>query len=118
MSIVGTFETCPLILRTSVHRGRWKSPRSDQTDANDRAKADLFQCHSGNRQLKLLTYKPAYLNAKRSRERRDGGFRRARSGNDGSSFELFGDGDVFRWLRSSPGLMLRCTPVLFTLVPE
>jgi hypothetical protein len=87
-------------------------------DANDRPKAELIQCHSGCRQLNLLTYKPAYLNAKRSRERRDGRFRRDRSGNDGSSFGLFGDGDVFRWLRSSPGPLLRCTAVLFTPVLE
>ena len=85
-------------------------------DANGRSKADL--AHSGCRQLKLLTYKPAYLDAKRSRERREGRFRRDRSGNDGSNFELFGDGDVFRRPRSSPGPMLRCTPVLFTPVPE
>ena len=41
----GTFETCPPILRMSVHRGRPEAPWFGQTDANDpfqtRASSDV-----------------------------------------------------------------------------
>jgi hypothetical protein len=44
----GTFETCPTILRMSVHRVDWKSQWSGQTDANDAvdgAHSAASKCH-------------------------------------------------------------------------
>jgi hypothetical protein len=43
-SVDGTFETCPPILRMSVHRGvDRKSPWSGQTDANDPAQVNVLK---------------------------------------------------------------------------